>query len=72
MGRNVDLSELGLSGVECPVCKNNLDNNFDEIDLDCDVKSNQSNQFKIFTTCSNCDKEIEVIIDMQITIKRRY
>lgn len=25
MGRNIDLTELGIIGVSCPICNNNID-----------------------------------------------
>ena len=57
MGHNIDLTEFGMCAIRCS-CGAELD--LTEVDMDCDIKSNNPMKFKLSYQCSDCDKEGEI------------
>ena len=71
MGRNIDVVELlGLNSQYCPICKYDVTDMLEEVDLDCDVKSRSPQQVIIYTCCSNCDNDIKMVVDIETRWER--
>lgn len=58
MGHNVDLTEFGMCAIRCKGCGKDLD--LSEVDIDCELKSNNPMTFELNLQCYGCDKENEL------------
>lgn len=67
MGHNVDLTEFGLKHLKCRHCMQALD--LTEVDIDCDIKSNENKYFTLNTQCQECHENSEY--EFEITLKRQ-
>lgn len=58
MGHNIDLTEFGLCAIRCKSCGKDLD--LSEVDIDCDLHTNQPMCFRLDLQCYECEEENEI------------
>jgi len=64
MGQNVNLTQFGMCAIRCKKCGKDLD--LSEVDIDCDMNTNESMTFELNLNCYECEEQTENEIKFRI------